>query len=315
MHLLRSPSLVTALALAALPTLALAGRPPLSDGGLTRPAALESGAPLVLALGGSDPCEGNNYANESHVDGASMGGPLVGLEWIPAVDANVTRVEVFTGEGSASTNFISIWSDDGGAPSQPLAALGVSGPFDVDAAKTWYGADLDVAVPVTAGVTYWVVWDPAGGEQCACSSDPGDIQQTYWGSNTGDVTGGADWFGPFSFADRRWKFRMFCEGGGGGGDSDGDGVPDEEDLCPDTLLPDAVPTEGLLVNHWADLDGDGVFDTVEPEGVGPQAEFSFADTAGCSCEQIIEQLGIGEGHEKHGCSLGVMRRWVSLVSP
>lgn len=256
------------------------------------------------------PCEGNNHLADNYFDAALMGGPLVGISWFPASSVNVTRVEVFTGEVTAS-NFISIWSDDGGAPSKPLAPLGVSGAFLVSPANAWYGADLDVAVPVVAGAKYWVVWDPEGGEQCACTDSPADVQQDYWGSFSGTVSGGADWFGPFSFSDRRWKFRMVCTGG----DSDGDGVPDDEDLCPDTALPELSPTIELGVNRWADIDGDGTFDTQPSEGTGPQVEFTLLDTGGCSCSQIIEALGIGLGHEKFGCSLGIMRRWVDSISP
>jgi hypothetical protein len=171
-------------------------------------------------------------------------------------------------------------------------------------------------VPVVAGGSYWVVWDPVGGEQASCTDDPADIQQTYYGSNTGTVSGGAGWeLGPFSFPDRRWKFRVYCEEAGGGDDEDGDGVLDEDDLCPGTVLPELAPEVRLGVNRFALVDDDGVFDTTEPNGRGPQVEFTIEDTRGCSCEQIIEALGIGEGHEKFGCSLGVMRRWMALIGP
>jgi len=100
-------------------------------------------------------------------------------------------------------------------------------------------------------------------------------------------------------------------------DSDGDGVPDGDDLCPGTASSDpaaGVPSDHLLVNRWADLDGDGTFDTVSPQGQGPGATFSIGDTRGCNCAQIIGALGLGEGHSKFGCSLGAMRDWVELSS-
>lgn len=270
-------------------------------------------SPPAFAPPPGDPCEGNNHLNDNYLDPVFMGGPLVGISWVPAASVTVTRVELFTGEVTAPS-FVAIWSDDGGAPSRPAAPLGVSGSFLVSPPNTWYGADLDVPVSVVAGATYWVVWDPQGSEQCSCTADPADIQQTYWGSNIGTVSGGADWFGPFSFTDRRWKFRMFCSDGSPT-DADGDGVADDEDLCPDTALPELAPTLELGVNRWADVDGDGVFDTRPSQGRGPQVEFTLADTGGCSCSQIIEALGIGEGHAKHGCSLGIMRRWVDSLSP
>jgi hypothetical protein len=34
-----------------------------------------------------------------------------------------------------------------------------------------------------------------------------------------------------------------------------------------------------------------------------------------TCEQIIEQLGLGAGHTKHGCSISAMDEWVALVNP
>jgi len=98
-------------------------------------------------------------------------------------------------------------------------------------------------------------------------------------------------------------------------DGDGDGVLDDVDVCPGTVIPEGVPTDSLGVNRFALVDGDFIFDTTPPKGKGPQASFTTEDTAGCSCEQIIEALHLGKGHEKFGCSLGAMRNWVDLVNP
>lgn len=100
-------------------------------------------------------------------------------------------------------------------------------------------------------------------------------------------------------------------------DEDGDGVPDNEDFCPSTAASDlsmGVPSQGLGVNRWADLDGDGVFDTVYPQGKGPTLAFTLRDTAGCNCTQIIAGLALGEGHTRFGCSISAMREWVALIS-
>jgi hypothetical protein len=98
-------------------------------------------------------------------------------------------------------------------------------------------------------------------------------------------------------------------------DADGDGVDDDLDACPDTpRLPEAVPTEHLGTNRFVDLNGDGVFDTTAPQGTGPQKSFTLEQTAGCSCEQIIEQLELGEGHVKYGCSISALEEWISLVN-
>jgi hypothetical protein len=101
------------------------------------------------------------------------------------------------------------------------------------------------------------------------------------------------------------------------GDSDGDGVLDVLDNCPATVIPESVPTTGQLnPNHFALTDGDFEFDTVtNGAGNGPQRGYSTADTAGCSCDQIIEAQGLGKGHSKHGCSISVMDNWVELVTP
>jgi hypothetical protein len=98
-------------------------------------------------------------------------------------------------------------------------------------------------------------------------------------------------------------------------DSDADGIANSADLCPGTGIPEAVPTVALGVNRWALVDGDGVFDTTPPAGRGPEAGFTLEDTAGCSCEQILAAQGLGQGHEKFGCSTGVMQVWVAGVSP
>jgi hypothetical protein len=98
-------------------------------------------------------------------------------------------------------------------------------------------------------------------------------------------------------------------------DSDGDGVLDDVDFCPGTVIPEGVPTQSLGTNRWALVDGDGIFDTTPPKGKGPQASFTIEDTAGCSCEQIIAALHLGNGHTKFGCSLGAMRNWVDFVNP
>ena len=38
------------------------------------------------------------------------------------------------------------------------------------------------------------------------------------------------------------------------------------------------------------------------------------DTGGCSCSQIIEELDLGDGHSKHGCSISAMDTWSAIVS-
>ena len=96
-------------------------------------------------------------------------------------------------------------------------------------------------------------------------------------------------------------------------DEDRDGVGDDIDVCRGTVLPEAAASRGLGVNRFADIDGDGVFDTTPPKGKGPGRSYDIHDTAGCSCEQIVEEAGLGKGHLKHGCSIGAMDNWLRRV--
>jgi hypothetical protein len=97
-------------------------------------------------------------------------------------------------------------------------------------------------------------------------------------------------------------------------DADDDGVPDGSDLCPNTSLPESVPTVSLGVYRFADTDGNGVFNTTLSEGQGPGKSYTIQDTGGCSCAQIIEALDLGEGHSKYGCSISAMDTWSAIVS-
>ena len=101
-------------------------------------------------------------------------------------------------------------------------------------------------------------------------------------------------------------------------DEDADGVPNDLDVCPGTVAPEPnVPTNGTLgSNRWALLDdGDPLeFDQAPPQA-GSHASYTLGDTAGCSCEQIIDAQGLGNGHTKSGCSNGEMEAWVELVNP
>lgn len=95
-------------------------------------------------------------------------------------------------------------------------------------------------------------------------------------------------------------------------DTDGDGVLDTNDVCPGTVIPESIPTTGKLgVNRWALVDGDGNFDTTDPNGKGPRRSYTIDDTAGCSGEQIADALELGKGHYKFGLTINVMDEWVS----
>ncbi|MEM7581754.1 MAG: Ig-like domain-containing protein [Acidobacteriota bacterium] len=97
-------------------------------------------------------------------------------------------------------------------------------------------------------------------------------------------------------------------------DSDADGVADEADACPGTVIPEDVPTRHLGFFRYALVDGDTTFDTRTPWWWPHEPQtFTTVDTAGCSCEQIIDELHLGNFQRKYGCGLGVMLFWTWLV--
>ena len=97
-------------------------------------------------------------------------------------------------------------------------------------------------------------------------------------------------------------------------DSDGDGVLDGIDLCLGTVFPEGVPTAGLKPNRHALVDADTIFDVLQPNGVIVPSIYDLEQTGGCSCEQIIDAMGLGNGHRKFGCSKGVLKNWIKLVN-
>jgi hypothetical protein len=36
------------------------------------------------------------------------------------------------------------------------------------------------------------------------------------------------------------------------------------------------------------------------------------NTKGCTCKQIVEKLGLGQGQIKKGCAPGVMQQWTGI---
>ena len=154
--------------------------------------------------------------------------------------------------------------------------------------------------------------DCIGGEDDTPGCD-GFSTQFSWPTKAGHsyqvlVHGFADATGDFALA-------ILDDGEPSTGASDCDGVPDDFDICLGTEIPEAVPTVELGVNRWALVDGDGVFDTTLPPGGGngPGLGFDIEDTAGCSCEQIIDQFDLGAGHSKFGCSISAMEDWMSFL--
>ena len=123
-------------------------------------------------------------------------------------------------------------------------------------------------------------------------------------------------------------------------DEDDDGVPNDDDFCPGTVIPEGVSPAGLEKGRYALVDGDRVFDVrsddddsdsdgdSDSDSDGPPPAFTTGDTGGCSCEQILAALSGGDddsdsdgdsdsgsgGGSNRGCKLKVMNDWVDLVS-
>lgn len=92
-------------------------------------------------------------------------------------------------------------------------------------------------------------------------------------------------------------------------DSDNDSIGDALDSCPNTSVPENKLSKGLKPNHFALTNEDAIFDSKSFATKNTKVSFTLEDTAGCSCEQIVEKLSLGKGHLKHGCSIGVMNNW------
>ncbi len=99
-------------------------------------------------------------------------------------------------------------------------------------------------------------------------------------------------------------------------DVDGDSILDGADFCEATNLTDNVGTRGLGPNKWR-LSSDGfTFEQGKPKGKGKGSGgyYDLASTGGCTCEQIIVELDLGNGHVKNGCSNSAMEDWAGIVA-
>ena len=147
-------------------------------------------------------CDGNNHLDDAFADNSTFGGPVIGVRWTAAVTQTISGAQIFTAR-STEPLALGIWTDAAGKPG---TALAFTDYFPLTLEPSWQGASFVTPVDVTAGMTYWLVIDPP--TSGSVPNAPSGIVQPYWGSFTGDVTGGATWFGPFQ--GYAWKFRFFC---------------------------------------------------------------------------------------------------------
>ena len=116
----------------------------------------------------------------------------------------------------------------------------------------------------------------------------------------------------FSSATGDFDLAILDDGVPSEGANDCDGISEAFDFCPGTVIPESVPTTGILEdNHSALTDSSGVFETAPPNPRG--LLFTIEDTAGCSCEQIVEAQHLGDGHLENGCSPGAMKNWLKFL--
>ena len=91
-------------------------------------------------------------------------------------------------------------------------------------------------------------------------------------------------------------------------DDDNDGVADDVDRCPATdLAGDTAPGQLKKNRMWSNDSGEFLFGDGSPAGV------TIADTLGCSASQVIDDIGLGNGHEQFGISKSAMKAYLSSI--
>ncbi len=91
-------------------------------------------------------------------------------------------------------------------------------------------------------------------------------------------------------------------------DQDNDGVADDFDLCSGTVLPEDEPPSSKKNRFFVNENGEFV------DGKGNLAGISISDTFGCSGIEIIDAMGLGNGHREQGITRGALLDWIALNS-
>lgn len=174
------------------------------------------------------------------------------------------------------------------------------------------GADtLDVDI-TTDGGNSWTNLLSWSEDHGGFRSAPGEAVSIDLGAYLGEPDVQVRWhyYNPNTGGDWDWYAQVDNVSLTAPDDADCDGVVDSIDACPGTMIPETAPANGLGKNRWILLDSDNVFDTNGKQSPA----YTIQDTAGCSCEQIIESLGLGDGHARFGCSNSNMKSWINQVS-
>jgi len=202
-------------------------------------------------------------------------------------------------------------------------------PFLVNTYQT--GRQRDPAVAMNRAGEFVVVWrgenqpgdedEGIFGRRFAPDATPLDAEEFHVNSSTlgTQAHAGVSLDGNGRFLVTWWDVssarvygQIFGPGRCPASDSDADGVCDDDDDCPGTNLDGDAPEVRLGVHRWADVDGDGTFETAGPSTGRENGPYTLEQTRGCTCRQILSALHLGEGQAKYGCATGVMDRWISL---
>jgi len=219
-------------------------------------------------------------------------------------DLNLMIQATHTWVGDLSFNLVH--EDSGTTVSLMHSSYDPDSPVDVDFACS--GENIDATLDDDANTSV----------QDACDSEIPAISGSFAPYEELSAFNGEDFSGTwrldvtdyYPFADKGTlvQWGLVPTFGGTEDDSDGDGVADISDFCPGTVIPESVPTKGRLgKKKWA-LTEAGSLDFVQG---APQTNHSFntIDTAGCSCEQIVEEGGYPSRFLKRGCSTSIMKKW------
>ncbi|MFK7861040.1 MAG: thrombospondin type 3 repeat-containing protein [Granulosicoccus sp.] len=90
-------------------------------------------------------------------------------------------------------------------------------------------------------------------------------------------------------------------------DEDGDGITDDVDVCPATIL-GVPPTVGVAENRFYTLTTGAFVD-----GLCRISEVTLSDTGGCSTQQIIDVMGLGNADIQYGLWEDSLLDWVESV--
>ena len=88
----------------------------------------------------------------------------------------------------------------------------------------------------------------------------------------------------------------------------------EEGLLTEGSVDDAESEEILAALNAEDQSASEQADSGSSDDDSSEERvYTTTDTGGCSCEQIIDELGLGRGQTKFGCSERTMKRWTRRV--